>query len=410
MAFGPFGSAESGTFGGAPKRGGGGYTLIGDGDSIVASPALAGSFSYKIDPVNAHVTFEDYGATAMLGKPNLLSVSFRYQITADVDESISICELGDGSLGGTIARQLTQDNLEKLGLVDADEDAIVTSSPGYITAGTIYPMLWLVDLRTPTRDMLWAWKSGAWDLVWDVSDWGVGDPDDIDRITCGTAKGKGLPTVGGPFYVDEMVPQILNVAPNTDPIGSITTRFKVPTANGTDGDFDTGSPDWNDVKEIPHDGDTSYDEGDAADQKQSYAIANATGGDTPLAIQVIGAAKETAVNAVVKSYIYDGSTRDYEDNNRGLFNVYDNLSPNFNDGGITTYNRINGAPITESLFNTLEAGVEVISLSEDVEARLTQIGLEYIVEGPYALPDDFPAILPHLHAGAALGSANVGIY
>lgn len=398
MTFGPFGGAENGTFTGDAQGGGGAYTYVfGSAGGIVSSPALAGAYSYKVDPVGADGLFETYGPSAVLSKPSILTVSFLYRFAAGFDAITSICELGDGLAIGSWARRLVQLDNESFQIQDEDGDSIGAGG-GILAVDTLYPVLWYVDLRNAdaTRDIVWIWKSGAWVNAIDVSGHGDGDPDNIDRITFGSAAGKALPGAGGPFYVDEMAPQILNQSPHTTPIGSVTTRLKMPTANGTDSDFITGTgsnPDWNDVKEIPHDGDTSYDEGDADGEKQSYAIADATGGDVPLAVQINGAAKETAANIELTGYIYDGSTRDYENNAAVLQPSYRNLPPAFGAGGLKTYNQINGAPITEALFNTLEAGQEITTLSGGAKARLTNMGLEYIVPGPYGLPPDFPGSL-----------------
>jgi hypothetical protein len=407
MAFAAFGGAESDDgFGGGFRR-----VSAAAGAAVVAAPgAFPGTYSYEIDPVNGAPVTEVYGWRAGLSTPNLLTVLFMYRYAADFDASISIAELGKSAAGGAFARRLAQDDLEKLSLIDADEDAIVNTAANYVTANQDYWMLWYTDLRTPTRDILWVWKAGAWDKAWDIANWGDGDPANIDRITFGTSVGKGLPTTGGPFYVDEVAVQVLNEAPNTNPIGSVTTRLKMPSANGTDGDFNAGdddgggwgNPDYRNVDEIPHDGNTTYDEGDVQGDKQSYAIADADGGDTPLALQIVGAAEQGGIfegPIDARVYIYDGSSRDYSAETTFVLG-YTNLAP------VITYNLVNGTLITEALFNTLEAGIEITSLSGSSVLRLTHLGLEYIIEGPKALPYDFP----HLRTGVAPGSANVGSY
>lgn len=392
MAFYAFGGAESDDdFDGV-------YNLVSvDADDvIVGSPgAFPGAYSYEIDPVNGVPITEKYGWWAPLSTPSLLTVMFMYRFAANFDASIAIAELNDTV---NYARRITQTNDERLQILDADGDLIAQTAINYVAANTDYWILWYVDLVGATRDILWVWLpngAGAWDKAIDVAGHGDGDPAHIDRITFGSSVGKGLPTVGGPFYVDEMAVQVLNEEPNTDPIGSVTTRLKMPTANGADGDFDTGSgvgahPDWQLVDEIPQDGNTSYDEGDVQGDKQSYEIANANGGETPLAVQILGAAGQGVLgqpNISAKSYIYDGASRDYSDVNlfgHGYFPL-----------ASKTYNEVNGTAITESRFNDdFEAGIEITSLSGSSTLRLSQIGLGYIVAGPKALPDDFPVAVP----------------
>ena len=98
----------------------------------------------------------------------------------------------------------------------------------------------------------------------DVTGHGDGVASSAVWLAFGTQAGKGaLPASGGPFIVDDMCLQDLQRSPNADPLASITAKITAPTANGTDTDFDSGSPDWQDVDEIPPDDDTTKDEGDA---------------------------------------------------------------------------------------------------------------------------------------------------
>jgi len=389
------GGAEAGAAGTSTA---GVYT--GDVDtSIVAAPAgFPGARAFEVDPVNGDAGLETYGWRApVLQHPSLLTVPFMFRFTATAplvgfDVTISIAELGPDAAAGGYARRLTMSDEERLRIEDEDGDTISETAVSYLAKDTTYWILWYVDLRDPvaTRDIAWVFPDGgAWDKALDTSGHGDGDPAVISRITFGTRAGKGLPTEGGPFWVKEMAAQVLNVAPNLDPIGSVTTRFKVPTANGTDGDFDAGTggnPDWNYVKEIPPDGDTSYDEGDVNEDKQSYEIADADGGDTPLAIQVIGSGKKGAGTSITKRvYLYDGVARDEGGQSvaAAAYNYLHTIGIPFND--------VNGAPITEALFNSLEAGVWISHIISGGTYRLTQIGLEYIVTGPKALPGDFPS-------------------
>lgn len=261
-------------------------------------------------------------------------------------------------------------------------------------------------LSTPAR----------WDKAIDETGHGDGDYNEIDVITFGSSTGKGLPTVGGPFYVDEMAVQVLNVSPNTTAIGSITTTFLIPTGNGTDGDFDTGTgtnPDWNDVKEIPPDDVTSYDEGDTDGDQQSYAITNP--GEAPLAVQVVGQAAKAGggggATVTPRTYILESGTRDYSESWTSSINTYRILRASAAGG--KTYNEINAQTITESIVNGSEAGVELVDESGGATFRLSQIGLEYMVEGPQSLPDDFPTMgvttITGKAPGVMLGTANPGI-
>lgn len=408
MAFYALGGAEAGAATGASS---GVYT---GASAIVATPTLAGSYCYEVDPVNAASPPDIYGPWSRIPQPSLLVVQFMFRFAAVFDATVAIGELGQTLGDGNYARQLNLNTSEELVLADADGDSIATTAGApYLAVNTNYWFLWYVDLRVEaaSRDIVWVFKGGAWDKAIDVSNHGDGLFSNIDLITFGSNISKTLPTSGGPFYVDEMAVQALNVTPNTTALGSVTTKFKVPSADGTDQDFDSGSPDFNDVDEIPPDGAATTDIGDAVDEKNSYAITDAGGGETPLAIQVIGQGQRNAGSqANIRTYIYDGSTRDNGDtwNIVGGYRViYDTANP------AKTYNEVNGATITESLFNTLEAGIELTVSGGGGTVAVSQIGLEYIIDGPKALPGGFPTIGPRMvevAGGAALGSANPTVF
>jgi hypothetical protein len=417
MTFEAFAGAEAGQS--AANQGSGFYQFATVNDGIVAAPGgFPGAYSFSIDPVNGDAN-NRYGWAANILSANLFTVMFMYRFAADFDEPISIAEISNGNTGGTLVRRLLQNTSEELGIVDKDEDEVGTTvGTPYVAANTVYWILWYIDLRVEaqSRDMLFVWKAGAWDKAIDVSNHGDGDVTAIAKLAFGSRVGKGaLPTVGGPFYVDEMARQVLNVSPNTTPLGSVTTKFKVPTANGTDGDFDTGTgdnPDWEDVNEIPPNGDTTYDEGDVTGDKQGYAIANADGGDTPLAVQVIGSASLTGTAGLLaRTYLLESGTYDYA-------TQYDpaagyRILGASGAGRDRTFNEINGNT-PASVFDACEAGVELVTVPGGRTLRLTQIGLEYLTAGPNALPGDFPLPSePHVvmpEGGAALGSAIPGIY
>lgn len=467
---------------------GGVYALTAAG-AIVSSPALSGTNSFEIDPVNGDAN-DRYGwAIPLPNSPNFMLTSFIFQNGADFDANIAIAELGNGDIGDPL-RLIALDNNEAISIFDKQDDQVGTSVNGYIVAGTAYYFLWYYDQRntTITRDILWIYKPAAtlsnkttisfsdanpdtisdsasgfgifsagmiitvsgstsndgtytidsltagvitlvsgdelttesagdtvtithsaqWYKTIDVSGHGDG-VDEIDSLVFGTKAGKGaLPTVGGPFYVDDMVFQNLENGPNQHPLASITGKVRMPSANGTDTDFDTGTgtnPDWNDVDEIPADDATTTDVGDVVNDKVSYAISDAASGDDVLAVQIIGKVRRTGSGRTTgRPYIYDGTTRDTD------------LAFNFGGTGWigfpkglgnreVTYNQINGTNLSETLFNTLEAGFEITVLAASDTVELSQIGLEYAIPGPRELPQDFPI----LSAGVALGSGNMGI-
>lgn len=422
MSFHAFAGAEGGPHG---NPGSGAYSGQAN-DTIIASPgAFPGAYSYCVAPVNGIPIAETYGFRSRLPDfPSFLTVMFMFRFTdtgGEFDDVVSVAELGSASAAGALARRVSLNTSEALLLVDTDGDEIGITGAAYVALDTDYWMLWYVDLREPTmtRDILWVWKAGAWDKAIDVSGHGDGDPADIEAITFGTSVGKGLPTQGGPFYVDEMAVQILNRSPNATPIGSVTTAFKVPSANGTDTDFDSGVPNFQDVDEIPAD-QVAIDQGDATGEKTSYVINNATGGDTPLALQVIGSGQRTGAAIEIRAYVLETGvgTREYTDGWSQLagYRILRGASDVAH-----TYNEINGKTITESTsdasnasFNDLEAGIDCVSIPGGATMDLDQIGLEYMKEGPKALPSDFPAtdvatIMPG-ELGAALGSANPMVF
>lgn len=398
MTLNVIGSAELGIH----AEGGGAYTAITSNDVIVSSPALSGTYSYAIDPVGGDGS-DRYGwLTEVLANTNYVLVSFIFQNGADFDANVAIAELSIDST--RVLRQIVLTNAEALAIFDEQDDEVGTTSNGYITAGTTYYILWLYDQRdtSNTRDILWVYQT-SWDKPIDVARHGDGAADLIVRLAFGSRVGKGaLPTVGGRLFVDDMCLQDLENAPNNHPLASITAKIKMPSANGTDTDFDSGAPDFNDIDEIPGNDDTDYDAGDAVNEKSSYAINDADSGDGILAVQVVGLARMTAnTSTTCRGYVYDGSTRDVMSSYTPGFTVYTRIETGAGD----TYNQVNGVNLTETLYNTLEAGLEVTLLGAATEVRLTQLGLEYAYPGPRELPQDFPI----LNAGVALGSGNMGI-
>lgn len=408
--------------------------LAAPGASIVAAPgAFPGAFAYQIDPVNGHAGLEIYGFTGALpDTPTLISVPFMFRFTAagaltGFDEPVIIAELGSNVPGGVWSRHITITtgvNSEQIQITDKDDDRVGITAPAYVTKNTDYWFLWYTDLRDEanTRDILWVWKAGAWDKAIDETGHGDANPEVITRLTFGTSTGKGLPTEGGPFWVAEMVGQVLNKSPNQTPLGSIETHFKKPDGVGEDSNqFDGGAPDWQDVDEIPPD-DVATDIGDAAGEAQSYDIEAADGGDVPLAVQIIGSSKQSGgvggaphLDIDHRPYIWDETTRGYSPQSNTVPLSY----RLFGWGGTVTpitYNEINGETLTEALFNKLEAGIEVDVADNGATLVLDQIGLEYMIDGPKALPDDYPmttpttAIITPGPSGVIQGSANPGIF
>lgn len=246
-----------------------------------------------------------------------------------------------------------------------------------------------------------------WYKAIDVSGHGDAGTLPIIGFNLGTNIGKGLPTVGGPFWIKNVVVQTLNETPNDTPLGSIITRFKVADGvNSTaDDDFDAGvgaaNPSHLNVDDVPKDDLTTYDEGDTQGDHQSYAMADADGGHIPLAIQLLGSAQQGTFaqpNVTIQSYIYDGSARDFAESTVvGI--VWAPLPAG------STYNDINGTPVEDVTFNDLEGGVKITSLSGTSVLQFTQCGLEYCAEGTHALPDDFPDIVLDLPRRSLIGQS-----
>ena len=241
--------------------------------------------------------------------------------------------------------------------------------------------------------MLWRWNGASWDTLLDVSSHGhvTGT---VEQLSLGSHQGKGGPSSGGPFYMSAVCVNTPLETPTHTPVGHVEVKAKVPNGAGTDNGFDVGgAPSYLDVDERPNDGDTTYDEGDAAGEKQSYADQNADGGDVPLAFNINGAWRRTGSAANAKGYVYDGATRDYGQGFGATSTAYLGIQ---GPSGGRTYNRVNGAVLTEALFNSLEVGLEIVSVTGAV--RLSNIGLEYAIENK-ALPSDYPDVTPPAPGG-----------
>ncbi len=403
MTLGAMGCAELGIH----AWGGGVYVRKTTSDAIVSSPVLAGTHAYSIDPVNGNGD-DQYGwGAGVHDDPDLLAVSFLLRIEDFFDENVVIAEIGEFGIAGDSLRRLVFNTSEQLAILDKDNDQVGITGASYLAADTLYWVLWRLDRRsaTATRDMLWVFKGSAWDTSIDVSNHGDVAGINLQQLTFGTEQGKGtLPTTGGPFYVKNMVMQNLGKSPHTTPYGSFTVKIKMANANGSFSDFDIGTgtnPDWNDVKEIPADDAISDDQGDDVGNKQSYAIANADSGDAVLAVQVVGVGQRgggAGAGVTLRCFLYDGTTRDLavawaaQATWKSLLNLPDDYK---------TWNQVNGIDMSESLFNSLEAGLELVIVLISTPYQLTQIGLEYGIEGAKARPDDFPfdPVVPDLLSG-----------
>lgn len=390
MSFWAFGGGESGEFG---------VYLNGGGTTLVTSPALAGTYSFKTDPVN--IANGQYGPTSgflLITKPKKLSVMFLYRFAAEFSDAVAIAELGGKDLNASIDRRISMDTNEKLLIVDNSDDEVGSTANNYLAINTTYPMLWYFDQTdsAKTRDILWVYKSGAWDKAIDVSNYGNA-LNVIEAITFGSRKGKTAPTSGGPYYTDELCVQIFDRWPNTSPIGSVTTRVKSPTANGTDQDFTLGTgtnPNWQDVDDIPADDATTTDASSTSGHRVSYAVADTTAGDTPLAVQVIGIANPNSGGNDWLNYLYDGTTRDespvYDKATgwSGLLDQWENWA----------FDQFNGRTWSTTIFDGIEVGIKNSLVG--TQSDLSAIFAEYVTEGPYPLPSGFPRwSLPHIRPG-----------
>lgn len=412
-----FGSAELGIH----AEGGGAYGKPSStSDDIVNSPALSGTYSFKVDPVNGN-GLDAYGWSAGIepatlpSNSNFFLISFIFRLEGNTfDANVAIAEISDGNASGVTSRFIALDNNQAIKIFDKDDDEVGTTSDNYIAVDTTYYFLWLYDQRdtSATRDALWIYQT-SWDAAIPMIR-GHGDGSQgaaTNFISFGSRVGKGsLPTVGGPFYVDDMCVQDLGHSPNAQPLASVTVKVKMPTSNGTDGDFNAGSgagshPDWQLVDEIPGDEITTYDEGDVDEDFQSYNVANADSGDDVLAVQVVGQQRRTGSGTtLLRPFVHDGTSRDQVGEPIVSTTTWRRFRPNVERESIAE-NQINGVNLSETLFNTLEAGVRIQALAASDAVQLSQIALEYAIPGPRELPQDFPI----LSAGVALGSGNMGI-
>ena len=120
---------------------------------------------------------------------------------------------------------------------------------------------------------------------------------------------------------------------------------------------------------------------------------DATAGDTPLAVTVVGKGNNTStiqLNLTVKHLLRSGGIDD-TGSTYSPKGAWHPLVTNQGSGVYDTYywQTINGSTWSETLFNGIEAGVQIVART-DGEHQLSQLCVEYIIEGPNALPSGFP--------------------
>ena len=351
---------------------------------------LGGDLWYEIDPVSASGTIYGYQRDLLdSGDPAYLLIPFQFWLAnPGFDGQTAIMEITDGPATG-YSRRLALTTADKFQLLDKNDSEIGITAA--LSTATKYYCLWLIDVRGTTRDMLWvSTTTTLGSAVIDVTGHGAADTALHRYLSLGSYDGKTVPTTGGPFYIRQIGIQDLATAPNNTPYGSVKVVAKMPDGLGTDQDFDVigGDPAAADVDEIPADA-VAYNEGDAAGEKSSYTLANADGADVPEAVQPIGARIKINNNGVMSArpYLVHSGTRDYAPARTALHVVYQGVAPDEN-GSI--FNQINGGAWDATKFNALEVGEEIVSMTAGDKLRLDQIGVEYLVEGPAALPADFP--------------------
>ena len=184
-------------------------------------------------------------------------------------------------------------------------------------------------------------------------------------------------------------------SPSVGGLGSIATKFLPANGNGADtGEWDDHA--FGDVDEVPADLDgTTVDKASTVGDKQSYDFVNP--GETPLAMQVSGVAKSSDGNKDAKAYTFDGTNRDYQDTRAYAVNF-----GSLRTAELPKTTMPDGSAITESAVNSMEVGMELVSIGTTGTLDLDQIGLEEMVAGAQSQPSDFPE-------GEAITSIDRGI-
>lgn len=358
--------------------------------SLSSSPNLGSTRAYKTSlPGGGGAA--SYGFTSKIPDTDKMNVMFKFRLEDLGNVAIVIMNLADSSPTNQ-ERRLVVTSDGELQLWDKGDNVIGTTGTSYFTLDTDYWILFHYDRTGTTVDKVWTFKDGDsdWNLEIDESGYGSGG------ITLGTLLfggiGKGLPADAAVYYVAKMAFQDLATAPHTTPIGSIDIVVKYPTGNGTDQDFDSGSPSYLDVDEAPDDTTTTMDVADASGEKNSYTLPTQDGGETMLAIFPIGqAAEDSSTTSSVRAYLYDGTTRDYAP----AYNIFHQPTgwrqvQNVQGRDTKTFNSVNGVPVSTLDLSDLEVGFEAVTVPASRSIYLTQIGVIYAIEGNRALPSDFP--------------------
>ena len=339
--------------------------------------------SLEVDPVNGQPVTDRYGGQLSLGSnPRFLVVTFAWRFAAEFDSNVVICELSRDASARD--RRIVITTAEELVIQDKDDDNVGgVGGSSTLAVNTTYPMYWYIDLLGTTRDILWVWISGAWSKEIDVSGHGVFDfSTSSRRVTFGSDTGKSLPTIGGKMYYGGMC---VTENPIVGGLGSIATKFLPANGNGADtGEWDDHA--FGDVDEVPADLDgTTVDKASTAGDKQSYDFVNP--GETPLAMQVVGVAKTSTGANTAKAYTFDGTNRDYQET-KPYGNANRFISLRTTELPKTTMP--DGSAITESGVNSMEVGMELVTVDTTGTLDLDQIGLEEMVAGAQSQPSDFP--------------------
>ena len=340
---------------------------------------MDGSFIVQVDPVNGQAILETYGPACNIpGAPDFLAIGFPFQWVDDGatawDELVTLAEVHKDVTDGCRKLIIDVTGSAKIQIMDKDSDQI-SGGVTALSAGTIYWVYWYIDFRSEvTRDILWVYVNGAWNEEGDVSGWG--DTDTINRFTLGSGTGKTLPTEGGKMYYNEV---FIEEDPVDGGLGAVTTRYKKADGNGAD----TGE--WldhafGDVDEVDTTVDTaSKDSANAAGEKQTYDVEAVTGDEVPLAVQAVGAWQRTDTSVTGRTYLYDGTTRDFGETMPLTLNNYSFLGNNSIDNATKCYNfHPDGSAWTKNNFASIEVGAEVVARTSG-QLDLTQIGAEYMI-------------------------------
>ncbi len=417
---------ENNSFGN--KVGAGWLFNSGGGDAIVTSPVLDGTYAGQYDPTDPTPFVGSYGFRFEVDDPTMSATRIMSvwhihtpatkpadSSTDFYDEIVAVYELS-GSSG--FSRRLTINTDDKLHLRDRDEASVGEGSK-ILVADKDYHIR--VDTQS-NKDVVYLFDDentfggGAiWYTEIDADDHGnLRLP--FEAAVFGTSFDKAEPTVGDPIQIDNCAVFDMDATPTTTALGAIVVRLKMASADGTDGDFDAGSPDWNDVSEASPDA-TDYSVGDAAGEKLSVQVGDADGTEIPLAVTVVGFALRSGGSANTdidyKYGLYDGTTYDMSDTVLEAQASTQQLGASQGTRSHKIWNQFNDLAWSNPIFDGMEAAVEIITADNSATWRLVNIGLSYCVaDTTIGSPADFPSapsqtesVGSAFHSGA-LGSAN----